>query len=344
MHTLRLVRTVSLAALLAFSAPAWSEEYVMMKVNNQDISSADVQRMWEGLFPQGQAPAFDGVKPDMRDRVLRAVMAERILLDEATKQGVDKSDKLQRELEDVRRKLVVRTFLDSKTADAITDSDVKKEYERTIAAMKDEREVRARHILVPTEEEAKAAKKKIEGGKSFEDVAKELSKDPGSAKQGGDLGYFTKDKMVKPFAEAAFGMKKGEISAPVKSDFGYHIIKVEDSRKVAAPTFSDMKDQLRAKLQEKKLNDYIEGLVKSANVKVFDAKGKEVAFTKDMPKEGKPSEVKEPAASTKEKAVEKPKKEEKAEKVEKKPEPVAPAAPAEEKKPEQAPVEEKKPE
>lgn len=304
-------RTVSLIALLAFAAPAMAvDEYVIMKVNSQDVSSSDVQRMWEGLFPAGEAPAFDTVKTDMRERILRAVMAERIIYAEAVKQGVDKSDKLQRELADVKNKLVVRTFLDTKTADMITEADLKKEYEAMTAATKDEKEVRARHILLATEAEAKDAKKKIDGGKSFEEVAKDFSKDAASAKQGGDLGYFTKDKMVPEFANVAFGLKKGEVSGPVKSSFGYHIIKVEDSRKVVAPTYNEMKDQLRGKLQEKKLNDYIAGLVKSSDVKVFDAKGKETPFNKNLPEQQaapavkaaaepvKPADVKKPAEAT----------------------------------------------
>ncbi len=308
---MRFAATVSMIALMAFATPAMADEYVMMKVNNQDISSADVQRMWEGLFPPGQAQPFEKADPQMRDRILRSIMAERILLAEATKQGVDKSEKVAKELEDIKRKLILRTFIETKTADLITDADLKKEYDATIAGMKDEKEVRARHILVPTEDEAKAAKKKIDSGKSFEEVAKELSKDPGSAAQGGDLGYFTRDKMVKPFADAAFGMKKGEVSGPVKSDFGYHIIKVEDSRKVTPPTFNEMKDQLRGKLQEKKLNEYIEGLVKAANVKLYDAKGKELPFDKNLPKEPAPADAKA------QKDAEKPEKSDKAEKAEK---------------------------
>ncbi len=279
---MRFAYAVSVAAILAFSAPARADEYVIMKVNNQDISSAEVQHLWEGLFPAGQAPAFETVKPDVRERVLRAMMAEKLLYAEAIKQGADKSEKLQRELEDVKKKLVVRTFLDAKTADLITEADLKHEYDAMVASVKDDKEVRARHILTATEKEAKEAKKKLDAGKSFEEVARDSSKDPGSAKQGGDLGYFTKDKMVKEFADAAFSMKKGEISGPVKSAFGYHIIKVEDVRKVTAPTFNEVKDQLRGKLQEKKLNDYIAGLVKSADIKTFDVKGKEVPFNRNL--------------------------------------------------------------
>ncbi|MES2985415.1 MAG: peptidylprolyl isomerase [Pseudomonadota bacterium] len=293
---MRLKHALLMATFLTFSVPALADEYVIMKVNNQDVTSSDVQHLWEGLFPAGQAPAFDTVKADMRDKILRAVMAEKLLYGEAIKQGVDKSEKLQKELEDVKKKLVVRTFLDAKTTDMITEADLKKDYDATIATMKDEREVRARHILLATEADAKDAKKKLDSGKSFEEVARDYSKDPGSAKQGGDLGYFTKDKMVKEFADAAFSMKKGEVSGPIKSSFGYHIIKVEDTRKVAVPTFNDMKDELRAKLQEKKLNDYITTLVKQADVKAFDAKGKELPFNKNMPTEAAP--VAAPAAKT----------------------------------------------
>lgn len=279
---MRIVHALPMIALFAFATPALAEEYIIMKVGTQDVSSAEAQRFWEGLFPAGQAPAFESVKSDVRDKVLRGVMAERLLYAEAQKQGIDKSEAMQRQLEDMKRKVIVRTLLDSKTADSITETDLKKEYEALVATMKDEHEVRARHILLPSEAEAKDARKKIEEGKGFEEVARTLSKDAGSAKQGGDLGYFTRDKMVKEFADAAFAMKKGEISAPVKSSFGWHIIKVEDVRNIQAPTFAEVKDTLRSHLQEKKLNDYVTGLVKTADVKVFDSQGKPVAFDKNV--------------------------------------------------------------
>jgi peptidyl-prolyl cis-trans isomerase C len=280
---MRLLPAVSLAILLTLSAPAHAAEYVVMKVNGQDVSSAEVLKLWNGLFPEGAAPKFDTAQPDMRDRILRAVIAEKLLYGEAMKQGVDKSAKFQAELEDIKKKLMVRSFLDAKTGDLITDADLKREYDTMTAGKKDEKQVRARHILLANEEDAKAAKKKLDEGKKFEDVAKDFSKDPGSAKQGGDLGFFTRDKMVKEFSDAAFAMKKGEVSAPVKSAFGWHIIKVEEITTVPLPKFSEVKEQMKAKLQEKKLNDYIGGLVKSAEVKVFDAQGKEIAFDRNLP-------------------------------------------------------------
>ena len=275
-----LLSTAAVAALLAFSTPALADDYVMMKVNNVDVPASEVQDMWAGLFPPGQAPDLKTMKPEMRDKLLRGVMTEKLLLTEADKQHIDQSPEVAKQLEDIKKKLVVKTFLDKKTND-ITEADLKRAYDEMVAGMRDEKEIRARHILVPTEKEAQEVKAKLNGGATFEDVAKEYSKDPGSAKQGGDLGYFTKDKMVPQFADAAFKLKKGEISDPVKSPFGWHIIQVEDIRKVTVPTYNESKDQLRAKLADKKLSDYIQGLVKDAKVTVYDDKGKEVPFDKN---------------------------------------------------------------
>lgn len=258
-----------------------ADDYVMLKVGNQDVTAQEVNRMWAGLFPAGMAPDLNSITPDAREQILRGVMTERLLLNEALKQGVDKSDTVQKELDEIKRKLVVRHFLEAKTSD-IDDKDLQGDYNALVKDMRDEQEIRARHILVATEKEAKQARKEIDGGKSFEEVAKASSKDPGSAAEGGDLGYFTKDKMVKEFADAVFKMKKGEISAPVKSSFGWHVIKVEDVRKATVPTFSEVKEGLRSKAQEKRLDSFIRGLVARADVKLYDAKGKELPFDKNI--------------------------------------------------------------
>lgn len=278
-----LLSTAAVAAILAFSAPAFADDYVMMKVNDTDVTQSEVNALWAGLFPPGAAPALDSVKPEMRDKILRGVMTEKLLMGEAEKSGIERSPELQKQLEDIKKKLVVKAFLDQKTADMITDADLKREYDAMVGSLRDQKEVRARHILVATEKEAKDVKAQLASGKSFDDVAKEYSKDPGSAKQGGDLGYFTKDKMVKEFADAAFGLKKGEVSDPVKSSFGWHVIKLEDARKVTPPTFNEAKEGLRAQLQDKKLGEYVRGLVKNAEVTLYDAKGKELKFSKDIP-------------------------------------------------------------
>lgn len=278
-----LLSTVCVSAVLAFAAPAFADDYVLMKVNSQDITQSQAMAAWQSHFPQGQAPALDSVKPQIRDNFLRGIMAENILLTEANKAGVDKSPEVEKQLAELKKKLVVKSFIEQKTADAVKEADIKREYDSYVSTLRDEKEVHARHILVASEKEAKDVKAKLAEGKSFEEVARDYSKDPGSAKEGGDLGYFTKDKMVKEFAEAAFKLKKGEVSDPVQSPFGWHIIKIEDVRKVTPPTYNEAKASLRAQLQEKKLDEYIRGLVKSADVKLYDEKGKELPFSKNIP-------------------------------------------------------------
>jgi peptidyl-prolyl cis-trans isomerase C len=278
---------LAVAALIAISNPARADDYVLMKINKEDVTTAEFKQALESQFPEGQAPAVDSLKPDQRDALLRGIMIQHLLLAEVDKSGIEKTDMVQKQLAEIKKMVLVKAFLNQKSSDLITDADLKTAYDEMVATSRDEKEARARHILVPTEKEAKEAKKKLDDGKSFEDIAKEYSKDPGSAQQGGDLGYFTKGKMVKEFADAAFALKKGEVSEPVKSAFGFHIIKLEDIRKVSAPTFNEVKENLRSTLQEKKLADYVQGLIKSADVKVFDAKGKETKFSKQAPDEKK---------------------------------------------------------
>ncbi len=276
----------SAAALI--SAPVWTNaiaaepgaDYVLLKVGSEDIRSSEVEEIWKSLVPAPDAPAFNKVDAKIRDNVLRGIIAERMLYNEATKQAIDKSAEVAQQLEVLRKKLVVKQLLQSKTQDVVKDEDIKREYDRMVAKNKDEQEVRARHILVATEKEAAAIKARLNKGEAFEKLAGETSKDPGSAKEGGDLGYFTKDKMVKSFADAAFKLSKGQVSDPVKSDFGWHIIKLEDKRNVAPPAFADVKEQIKTGLQEKALNTYVEQIIGKSDVKLFDASGKELPFEK----------------------------------------------------------------
>ncbi len=138
----------------------------------------------------------------------------------------------------------METLLQDAGQAAVTDDAMHKVYDEAVKQMANEQEVHARHILVPTEDEAKAIEAELKKGADFATLAKEKSKDPGAA-EGGDLGYFTKDQMVPEFAEVAFKLDKGQISDPVKTQFGWHIIKVEDKRTKPTPTFDEVKSQIQ---------------------------------------------------------------------------------------------------
>ena len=173
-----------------------------------------------------------------------------------------------RKTEYYKDKVLMEAVLGGVAKAATTDAEEKKLYAEAAAKQPPEQEIKARHILVPTEAEAIDAAKRIKAGEDFAKVADEVSKDPGS--KGGELGWFTKDRMVPEFADAAFKMDKGQVSAPVKSQFGWHVIQVEDKRTKEFPPFDDVKDQIANYIAQKSQTELIVGLRKNAKIERTD--------------------------------------------------------------------------
>ncbi|HKY87674.1 MAG TPA: peptidylprolyl isomerase, partial [Pseudorhodoplanes sp.] len=171
-----------------------------------------------------------------------------------------------------RNKLLMEALLGAEAKSAVTDAAMKKVYEEATKAMGDEKEVHARHILVEKEDEAKAILADLKKGGDFVAIAKEKSKDPGSKENGGDLGYFAKDQMVPEFAEAAFKLDKGQLSDPVKTQFGWHVLKVEDKRNRPVPEFEKVKDQVEQYVVRKAQADLVTKLRGDAKIEKIPAK------------------------------------------------------------------------
>jgi len=163
----------------------------------------------------------------------------------------------------------METLLQKAGEAAQTDDAMHKVYDDAIKQMPPEEEIHARHILVPTEDEAKAIEADLKKGADFATLAKEKSKDPGAA-DGGDLGYFTKDQMVPEFSTVAFALEPGKISDPVKSQFGWHIIKVEEKRNRKAPDFEQVKAQIETYVTRKAQADYVAKLRETAKIERMD--------------------------------------------------------------------------
>jgi peptidyl-prolyl cis-trans isomerase C len=161
-------------------------------------------------------------------------------------------------------------LLDSEAKAASTDEAMHKVYDDATKQMKPEEEVHARHILVETEDEAKAVKEELQKGADFAELAKSKSKDPSAAAEGGDLGFFSKDQMVPEFADAAFKLEKGQTSDPVKSPFGWHIIQVEEKRTRPVPEFEQVKPQLESFVTRKAQSEYLAKLRESAKIERLD--------------------------------------------------------------------------
>ena len=303
------------ASLLAFS-PAFAQDaktetkaetkatgkdYTIIKVGSEEIKNSDVQDVWKSLFPGGNAPDFASFDETIRQNVLRGLVSERLIYQEALKAGVDKNEEVKKRMAMVQKQIVIQNFVENKAKSLVSDAELKKAYEAKQAEVKGQEEVKARHILVEKEEDAKKIAEQLKKGGDFDKLAKEKSTDKGSGANGGELGWFTKDKMVPEFADAAFKLKKGEISAPVKSQFGWHVIKLEDRRPVQVASFDEMKDALRGELTNKAVEGYVEGLLKSADIKYFDADGKEKDFSRSLSAPAAGAASDKPAAKAEEK-------------------------------------------
>jgi peptidyl-prolyl cis-trans isomerase C len=168
-----------------------------------------------------------------------------------------------------RNRLLMDSLLATEGKAATTDDAMKKVYEDASKQISGEQEVHARHILVETEDEAKAVKAELDKGADFAELAKKKSKDPG-ASDGGDLGFFTKDQMVPEFSAVAFALEPGKISDPVKTQFGWHIIKVEEKRNRKAPDFTQVKSQIETYVTRKAQADYVAKLRDAAKIERMD--------------------------------------------------------------------------
>ena len=291
MDRVMLSRTLPAAAaalvLLASALPALAQDDpVLAKVNGVEIRQSDVALAEEEAG--GQLPAM---APDAKRDYLVAFLSDMIVVAQAAeKQKIADTAEFKRRLAFNRNRLLMDEMLQKEGKAAVTDAALRKVYEEAVKQMGDEQEVRARHILVETEDQAKEIVAELKKGANFEELAKTKSKDPGAAAQGGDLGYFTKEQMVPEFADAAFKMEKGQVSDPVKSQFGWHIIRVEDKRKKPAPEFAAVKAQLETYVPRKAQADLVTKLRDSAKIERLDKK--DDAKPADAKPDAKPADKK----------------------------------------------------
>jgi peptidyl-prolyl cis-trans isomerase C len=268
----------SLALLMTAAGPLHAQDAkdpVVAKVNGTEIHQSDlaVAEQEAGRLP----PMSDAAKKDY----LVQFMADVILVSKAAEdKKIGDSAAFKRKLAFERQKLLMTDLMDNVAKEAVTDAALHKTYDEAIKQMGTQEEVHARHILIrakPGDEKAsEAAKKKIEAiiaklksGEDFVKLAKEDTEDPSGKANGGDLGYFTKEQMVPAFSKVAFELKKGEISGPVKTQFGWHVIKVEDKRIKPPPKFEAVKDQLVNYVQRKAQAELVQKLRAEAKIEKF---------------------------------------------------------------------------
>jgi peptidyl-prolyl cis-trans isomerase C len=266
----RALAVLACACAIFMSGPigasrAQDSDPVVARVNGVDIHESDITFAEEEIG--GNMPS---IPPEQkRDYLINYLVDVVVLSQAAEKQKLDDRPNVKHRLAFDRNRLLMEMLLQDAGKSALSDAAEHQVYDDAVKQVKSEQEVHARHILVPTEDEAKAILAQLKGGADFAALAKEKSKDPGAA-EGGDLGYFTKEQMVPEFAEVAFKLDKGQLSDPVKTQFGWHIIKVEDKRVKPTPTFEQVKPQIENYVAHRAQAELVENLRKSATVERLD--------------------------------------------------------------------------
>jgi peptidyl-prolyl cis-trans isomerase C len=264
-------RTLAWGAALAFgwavASTAWAgdADRVIARVNGIDIKAGDVALADEDIG--SNLPMTGDAR---RDYLTRYLIDMQLIAQNAETKKLGDDEDFKRRLAFARNKLLMERYLQTEGRAAVSDAALHDLYQQVTKEMAGEQEIHARHILVPSEDDAKAVFEQLRKGADFATLAKEKSKDPSSS-EGGDLGYFTRDRMVPEFADAAFKLQVGQISDPVKTEFGWHIIKLEDKRNRPIPEFDKVKDQLENMVARKALSEQVAKLRADAKIERLEA-------------------------------------------------------------------------
>jgi len=248
------------AAILSIALPAAAQNVAI--VNGKPVPKARVDALAAQLVKAGRP-----VTPEMQGQLKDEVVTREVFMQEAQKRGLDGSDDFKAQMELARQTLLIRElFADYQKNNPVTDADIQAEYDKFVAANTG-KEYRARHILVEKEDEAKTIISSLKKGGKFEDIAKKQSKDPGSGANGGDLDWANAASYVPEFSGALTKLKKGQTTdAPVKTQFGWHVIRLDDVRDAQLPKLEEVKPQIAQQLQQQKLAKFQEDLRGKAKI------------------------------------------------------------------------------
>ena len=248
------------AAVMLGALPALAQNAAI--VNGKAVPKARMEQLAQQLAAAGRP-----VTPDMQDQLREEVVMREVFMQEAQKKGLDASEEYKSQMELARQAVLIRQlFEDYRKTNPVTEEELKKAYD-SLAEANSGSEYKVRHILVENEDAAKKIIADLKKGAKFEDLAKKLSKDPGSGANGGDLDWTSPANLVPEFSEAMVKLKKGETSAvPVKSSFGWHVIRLDDTRKMDFPPLEQIKPELERQLQQQKLQAYQQELRSKARV------------------------------------------------------------------------------
>ncbi|MBG9386901.1 peptidylprolyl isomerase [Caenimonas aquaedulcis] len=248
------------AAILTLALPAFAQNLAI--VNGKAVPTSRMEQLAAQMARQGQP-----ISVEQQGQLKEAIIMREIFVQEAQRRGLDATDDFKVQMDLARQTILMRELLtDYQKTNAVTDADIKAEYDRFVAASGG-KEYRARHILVEKEDDAKAIIAQLKKGAKFEDLAKKRSKDPGSAVNGGDLDWASAANWVPEFSTAMVKLNKGQVTdTPVKSEHGWHVIRLDDIREAQLPKMEELRPQIAQQLQQQKLAKFQEELRAKAKI------------------------------------------------------------------------------
>jgi peptidyl-prolyl cis-trans isomerase C len=250
---------VAAAAIATLSLSATAQNIAI--VNGKAVPTSRVEALAQQVARSGRP-----ITPEVEAQIKEEVIAREIFMQEAQKRGLDATDEYKAQIELARQTILIRElFAEFQKTSAVTDADVQAEYDKFVAA-NGGKEYRARHILVETKEQAEAILASLKKGGKFEDIAKKQSKDPGSGANGGDLDWAAPGNYVNEFSEAMVALNKGQVSAPVQSQFGFHIIRLDDVREAQLPKLEEVKPQIVQQMTQQRMATFQQELRAKAKV------------------------------------------------------------------------------
>jgi peptidyl-prolyl cis-trans isomerase C len=256
----QMIWTAVAAAVFATFSLGVSAQNIAI-VNGKAVPSSRVEALKQQVARSGRP-----ITPEVEAQIKEEVIAREIFMQEAQKRGLDATDEYKSQIELARQTILIRElFAEFQKTSAVTDADVQAEYDKFVAA-NGGKEYRARHILVETKEQAEAILASLKKGGKFEDIAKKQSKDPGSGANGGDLDWAAAGNYVKEFSDAMVALNKGQVSAPVQSQFGFHIIRLDDVREAQLPALEDVKPQIVQQMTQQRMAAFQQELRAKAKV------------------------------------------------------------------------------
>ncbi len=255
--------------LLGSSACANNDD-IVATYSGGKVSVGQVMNQFEQMLdkqPETKGKKFTDLDKKLQEALIKSYINMKLLRKEADNLGLTKTADFKNKLENAENVLVQQTLFEYKTKDLMTDKAIETEYQNLKNSLKGQKEIQVSHILVDSESKAQEVKEQLKNT-SFEKLAEKYSKDEASKVKGGNIGYITKGRLVPEFEEKAFAMKKDEVSSPVKTNFGWHIIKVSDIRDIQVPAKNDIEQEIKGKIAQEAIMKYVETLEKNAKIEI----------------------------------------------------------------------------